>query len=287
MSDWDGAEALTLDQMRVLVAVTDTGSFSGAARQLKRSQSAISYQVANLEAQLDLTLFERTRRKPRLTDEGAAVLDAARNVLDSVEQLRARARAMGEGLEPRLVLAIDVLYPMELLAEHLAEFEEQYPSVDLDVRIGVREQPVKMLAEGDADVAVLPHPDRFEARACRQVELIAVAAPSHPLAEQKAPATDAQLAEHLHLVLADSDSAPAQARTWRLNDSAARLDLLRSGVGWSRLPRHQVADDLDAELLTRIRTRRDSKGAMKVPLYVAHTRGRALGPAARWWFDHL
>ena len=74
----------TLDQLQVLVAVADTGSFSAAGRKLNRAQSVISYAIANLETQLGLKLFEREgTREPRLTDVGRAMLEDARRMVSA------------------------------------------------------------------------------------------------------------------------------------------------------------------------------------------------------------
>ena len=71
----------TLDQLRVFITVVDAGSFVGAAKRLGRATSVISYSIANLEAQLGLTLFDReATKKPQLTEAGQAVLAEARGV---------------------------------------------------------------------------------------------------------------------------------------------------------------------------------------------------------------
>src|SRR2546423_11108540 len=70
-------DALTLTQLRVLIAVAETGSFSGAARRLGRVQSAISQTVQVLEETPGLTLFERAGKTPVLTEAGPAIAGAA------------------------------------------------------------------------------------------------------------------------------------------------------------------------------------------------------------------
>lgn len=283
------ADAITADQLRVLVAVVESGSFSGAASALQRSQSAISYQVAGLEEQLGLTLFRRTRRRPQLTPQGRAVVRAATEVLDGFARLRERARALGDGAEARVRLAVDVLYPATGLAERLREFDREFAQVEMELRIGVRDQPIRALAEDAVDVAVVPEAGSFEARACARVELVAVVAPEHALAALRGPVADGQLADHVHLVLADDGRADEDAaeRRWRFNDSVARRELLLAGVGWCRMPRHQVEGDLDARRLVALKTRRHGRRPVIVPLFAAHRRGRVLGPAARWWFERL
>ena len=67
-------DPLTLDQMRVLVAVAETGSFSAASRKLGRVQSAVSQAVRAMETTLGVTLFDRSTKTPTLTEAGAAIV---------------------------------------------------------------------------------------------------------------------------------------------------------------------------------------------------------------------
>src|SRR5215207_7540235 len=119
----------TLDQLRVFLAVVEAGSFAGAGRRLRRATSAISYAVANLEAQLGLGLFERSgTRRPRLTEAGQAVLAEARVVDQGVATLRARVKGLLDGLEAELGLAVDVMLPPTRLAEALRAFAAEFPT---------------------------------------------------------------------------------------------------------------------------------------------------------------
>ena len=106
----------TLDQLQVLVAVADAGSFSAAGRKLNRAQSVISYTIANLEAQIGLKLFEREgTREPTLTTEGKAMLADARRMVGVLSDIRARAAGLKQGLEAELVIAVDVTTPSPAL----------------------------------------------------------------------------------------------------------------------------------------------------------------------------
>ena len=71
----------SVDQLLVLLTVVEEGSFTGAAKRLRRATSAISYAIDTLEAQLGLTLFDRgTTRKPKLTHVGEAIVSEAKAV---------------------------------------------------------------------------------------------------------------------------------------------------------------------------------------------------------------
>ena len=83
---------LTLAQLRVLVTVVEAGSFAAAACRLNRATSLVSYTIADLEAQLGLTLFDReTTRKPQLSAAGSIVLGEARLLASGVDGLCARS----------------------------------------------------------------------------------------------------------------------------------------------------------------------------------------------------
>src|SRR5215467_6360812 len=105
-------DGMSLDQLRTFVAAVDEGSFSAAGRKLRRAQSVVSQTLANLEGQLGVRLFDRSARYPRLTDAGRSLLADARTVADSLDGFKARAKALSQGLEPELAVAIDVMYPM-------------------------------------------------------------------------------------------------------------------------------------------------------------------------------
>ena len=127
----------TLDQMQVLVAVAETGSFSAAGRKLNRAQSVISYTIANLEAQLGLKLFEREgTREPSLTTEGKAILADAHRMIGVLNDIRARTEGLKQGLEAELVIAVDVTLPAPALTKVLAAFEAEFPSVGLRLNVG-------------------------------------------------------------------------------------------------------------------------------------------------------
>src|ERR1700757_5522617 len=92
-------DSLTLDQIRLFLAVTDAGSFSKAAKQLNRAQSAVTYGIQKLEAQLGIPLFDRAAYRPALTEAGRALLPRARRIAEETNAFRDTARTLASGLE--------------------------------------------------------------------------------------------------------------------------------------------------------------------------------------------
>jgi DNA-binding transcriptional LysR family regulator len=173
----------TLDQLHVLAAVVETGSFSAAARRLNRAQSVISYTVANLERQLGLALFERDSRRPVLTEAGRTVVADARRVGLLVDELRARASALRRGLEAELGLAVDVLFPTARLVAALEDFAREFPTVALRLRIEALGGVAELVEHGVCRIGVIgPLGDgcaNLQRRAIGTVRLVSVAAPGH------------------------------------------------------------------------------------------------------------
>ena len=120
-----------------------------------------------------------------------------------------------------------------------------------------------------------------------------VVAPSHPLARLGRPATPEDLEPHVQLVLSDpvdpggEDYGLAGTRRWRFVDLARRLDFLRAGFGWCRMPDHLVDDTLSRGELVALGIEHDSAPADGLVIHAAHRRDRPPGPAARWLLDTL
>src|ERR1700691_2072610 len=112
-------DPLTLDQMRILIAVAETGSFSAAARRLGRVQSAVSQAMNTLEQVLEVPLFDRSGKTPTLTDAGAVILKDARRLIDGARTMKSRAASIVSEVEPELTMAIDASFPNGLLMESL------------------------------------------------------------------------------------------------------------------------------------------------------------------------
>src|SRR2546428_7869727 len=151
----DMIDAVTVDQLRTFIAAVDEGSFSAAGRKLRRAQSVVSQTLANLEAQLGVKLFDRSARYPRLTEEGRSLVADARSVADNVDEFKARARAMREGLEPELSVVVDVMYPMEALTKAALHSRETYPHTPLRLYVEALGGVVKLVLEGACSVAVI------------------------------------------------------------------------------------------------------------------------------------
>jgi DNA-binding transcriptional LysR family regulator len=201
----DMLDGITLDQFRTFIAAVDEGSFSAAGRKLRRAQSVVSQTLANLEAQLGVKLFDRSARYPRLTEEGRSLLADARSVADNVDEFKARARAMREGLEPELSVVMDVMYPMEALTRAAVHSRKTYPHTPLRLYVEALGGVIKPVLDRNCSIGVIGSlpvvPDELQSEPLLSIPFATVISPSHPLASTRGVASASAIAKHAQLVL--------------------------------------------------------------------------------------
>ncbi|WP_040793620.1 LysR family transcriptional regulator [Nocardia paucivorans] len=178
---------MELQQMRYVIAVAETNSFTRAAKRCLVVQSALSHQIARLEKELGARLFERTSRRVRLTPAGEAFLPAARQCLDAAERAAAEVAAAVGQVRGRLAVGLIPSVTAVDLPGALRDFRRRYPQVRIGLRVGASEDLVEQVAQGILDVAFLglpttTRPRGVAARELARDRLVAVVAPNHPLA---------------------------------------------------------------------------------------------------------
>jgi DNA-binding transcriptional LysR family regulator len=285
----------SVDQLLVLLAVTEAGSFTAAAKRLGRATSAISYAIDTLEAQLGLSLFDRgTTRKPKLTQQGEAVVSEARAVAHSIETLRARVRGFLDELEPEVSLAVDSMLPSDRLTTLLREFNAQFPTVPVRLSVQTLGGVESVVRNGHARIGVGSqlHMDMtgFRRIDIGSVQIIPVAAPGHPLAEA-GEGSHRQARDFIQLVLSEQPAGESRdfgvvgLNTWRIGDQAARHKLLLAGLGWGGMPEPIVRADIKIGKLVRLNLP-DWRGG-EYTMQAIHKTDTPPGPAGRWLIERL
>lgn len=290
-------DGLTLDQLRTFIAAVDEGSFSAAGRKLRRAQSVVSQTLSNLEAQLGVKLFDRTARYPQLTDAGKSLLLDARSVADTIDGFKARARAMRDGLEPELSVAMDVMYPMDSLTSAAAQSQKDYPHTPLRLYVEALGGVMKLVLDRICNIGVIGTlpivTDELQVELLRELELVTVVSPAHPLAKRRGPVSAAAIKKHVQLVLSDrtalsqgSEFGVLSPSTWRLGDLGAKHAFLKAGLGWGHMPLHMVKEDLESGTLVTIRIEGLPREVL-MPMKVVYRKDAPPGPAARAFIAQL
>lgn len=283
--------AFSTDNLQVFLAVLDHGSFSAAARSLGRVPSAVSMAIANLEAEINLPLFDRIGREPKPTAAARSLEPQARLLAAQFKQLEVQALSLTQGLENRLTLAI----APELLAapwsESLAALAREYPLLEVEVLAAPQADALEMLHSGRAQLAVVFERPSLDGReAFQEVAsdlMVAVMAPDHPaLTAAGGTFREEHLTMTRQIVVAGRDLATSDPRfvfarhVWRTDNALAALSLISAGLGWGWLPRNFARPHVAAGALVEIPLENLSNG-IDLWVDVVWSRERPLGLGAQ------
>lgn len=284
------------DSIQVLLAVLDHGSFSAAARALGKVPSAVSMQIAQLEAALNMPLFARSGREPTPLPAALALEPQARLLAAQLQQLNAHALALEQGLETRLTLAIAPELLSAPWAAPLATLAQEFPQLAVEVLTAPQEDALDMLHTGRAQLALVFERPSLDGREDFQEvtteTLLAVIAPSHPMMQAAGVGHGRPLLREHHLtnnrqiVVASRDWSVVNARlvyardVWRTDNHAAALSLIGAGVGWGWLPKKLVEPLLQTGALVAMEFANLSNGA-QLYVDVVWSKTQPLGLAAQ------
>lgn len=291
-------DSLTLDQIQLFLAVADAGSFSKAAKQLNRAQSAVTYGIQKLEAQFGIPLFDRTTYRPALTEAGRALLPRARRIAEETNAFRDTARGLASGLEAELTIALDSMFPLPAVVKALRAFTAKFPIVPPRVYVQSLGAAAELVLDGTCMIGLLGLVFSDSALLKRfpllTINLVPVVAPDHPLAALEGPIDTHILHEHVQLVLTDRSSLTAgrdygvlSGRAWRLADLGAKHSMLLAGLGWGNMPFHLVQSDVAQGRLKVIQPIEFDSRVAQFVMCGAYLADHRLGPAGQWMIEHL
>jgi DNA-binding transcriptional LysR family regulator len=280
-------DAVTLDQIRVFLSVVDEGSFPKAAKSLQRAQSAVTYAIRKLEAEIGVPLFDRSAYRSALTPAGRALLTRARRIAEEAGAFREQARGLASGLEAELSIVLDALYPMPQIFDALRAFTEHFPTVPPRLYVASLGAAAQLMTDGTCAIGLL------KLTPITTIQLWPVVSRSHPLASIQGIIQPEVLRQHVQLVLTDAstltdakDWGVLSSRTWRLADLGAKKSMLLAGLGWGNMPAHMVEDEVKDGRLTVIQPA-GADSLTQLVLGAAYISEHSLGQAGRWMLNYL
>ena len=283
-------KGVSLRQLRVFASVAKHLSFARAAEELHLTQPAVSMQIKELEAAVELPLFERAGRSVRLTMPGEYFLVYARRVLATMKEAGDAMAKLRKVQGGRITIGM-VSTAKYFLPRLLARFRTQHPAVEMRLASGNREQLSRMLHDNEVDLAVMGRPPReldTRAEPFAAHPLAVVASPEHPLAGRREiapkdlgaepfivrePGSGTRAAmEHF---FRDHRIAPAQIMEMSSNETIKQAVIASMGLAFLSL--HTAALELAARELVVL-------DVVGLPLvrrwYIVNVQAKPLSPAA-------
>ncbi|KEF29719.1 Transcriptional regulator, LysR family [Marinobacter nitratireducens] len=288
--------AITIDALKVLDAIDRKGSFAGAAGELFRVPSAVSYTVQKLEEDLGVAIFDRTGHRAALTPAGRYLLEEGRALLEAAENLAHTTKQVAQGWETRLRIGFNSLLPANCLFPAIRQFYALGVPVDVQVIEEVFAGAWDALQSRRVDLIVgadhFSKPSgNFITHTLGEIPFAFVVSADHPLASATHALSEADISKYPAAVAADTSRAlpPGHAGIFRRQKTltVANIDQKISvqasglGVGWLPLPRIRQQLKTGALVVKEVHEPRQPV----VLLVARHAEDQ--GKALMWFWDYL
>lgn len=288
--------AITIDALKVLDAIDRKGSFAGAAGELFRVPSAISYTVQKLEEDLGIEIFDRSGHRAALTPAGRYLLTEGRALLEATEALAHTTRQVAQGWETRLRIGFNSLIPAEALFPAIRDFQALGVPVEVQLVEEVFAGTWDALQSRRVDLAIaadrLSKPaGNFTTLPLGPMAFVFAVAPDHPLTGLAQPLAEADIAAYPAAVAADSSRRlpPGSAGIFRrqptitVSNIQQKIALQESGlaVGW--LPEPRIRDQLERGTLVSLAV---TEPRDPIQLHMAR-HAEDQGKALMWFWERL
>ena len=174
---------LDLDQLQTFISIADTGSFTRAADEVHRTQSAVSMQMRRLEEQIGKPLFEKDGRTNKLTEDGEKLLGYARRMIRLNRETMAAFD--DSSLQGHIRIGTPDDYADRFLPEIMARFSRSNPRVELSVICEPTFNLVEHIKRGNLDLALVTHNKSRQSQVVRREPLLWVTSANHATHEQE------------------------------------------------------------------------------------------------------
>lgn len=291
-------DILTPDNLRLLQAIAQQGSFAAAARALDLAPSSLTWRVRQIEDAFDVLLFDRSRRQAVPTEAGRELLQEGARLLAEMDSVAQRVRRVATGWESRLTLSVDGAISRATMLELVQAFY----ALDIPTRLAWREGTLngtlERLTDGLADLAIgvaveAPPLVNLRTAPLGDLRFVFAVAPHHPLASAPEPLSDALLTSHRMVAVADSGREHTSTLGLLPGQEVLTVDSLHTkiraqlrGLGAGYLPEPMARPYIEAGLLVVRQVRRVARTTRLSYAWCdlgKHTRGRAL----QWWLARL
>jgi LysR family transcriptional regulator, low CO2-responsive transcriptional regulator len=285
--------AMEIRQLRSLIAIAETGTFTAAAKRLHLTQAAISMQIRQLEDELGVQLFARTPKRVRLTEAGEALSTRARAILTEHDAAIAEVSSLGVSTHHRLRIGTaSTRVSAAPLPSILQTLKAKHPQTEVTVVSGTSEKLIRQILAGDLDVAFVSLPVEaadIETEALEKDALVVIASPDHPLAKRRVVTAEMLATEKLILSesggntrrLIDAFFSQAHAKpkiVMELGRQAAINRMVEQRLGVSIAPIGSVRDEIRGG---RLISRPIEGASLNWQLGLAHLRSARESPIVK------
>ncbi|HHE6468644.1 TPA: LysR family transcriptional regulator [Providencia rettgeri] len=278
------------DNLTIFLTVLDKGSFSAAARALKRVPSAVSMAVANLEAELGFELFDRHTREPKPTEKALSLAPYARHIVANLSQLNTFSLELTQGVESTLTIGIAAGINANLLFDALHILSQRYPLLHIELITAPQDDLLPLLHEQQIHLAIvfggLNVNSQEQFHYIGEESIIATISAKHPSLQNKTSLYIEDLVESRQIIIASRQRELSDIRIlvssnyWKTDSFSLALGLVENGMGWGNFPLSLIKDKLHDGSLKPLEFKNTPNG-FKLPIHAVCLQGHVLKRGAQ------
>lgn len=289
---------MQIESFKVFCDLTETESFTRAAEISGVTQSAVSQQISSLERQFKCLLIERSKKKFRLTREGALLYESGKNIIQTFEALNSRLQEAKDIVSGTIRVATIYSIGLHDLPPYLKQFLKAYPNVNVHVEYQRANQVYDDVLGNVVDLGLVAYPNRearLEVIELRRDSMVLICHPNHPLARQKQVNISALQNERFIAFEPDIPTRKALDKVLREErvtvnttmefdniETVKRAVEIEAGV--SVVPASTVAQEVAKHTLVALPF---ANIDINRPTAVIHRKGKVLTPAMKQFIDVL
>jgi DNA-binding transcriptional LysR family regulator len=283
--------SVDINGLRTFVEVYKTGSFSKAGKKLGKVQSAISSTISNLEIDLGVELFDRSRKYPVLTEYGKALLKDSQSILEQFEILENRASFFSKGNEPKLRIAADFNVIDKAFFSTLKQMDEIFPETSVEILNSTLVDAISVVKNKIADIGIYASQeteinDKIVKERIGKLKIVPACNVEHALAKKKNVSRN-DLIKHKQIAITgrympiNYKDYTISDRVWLIENGNLVKKLIIEGMGWGLLPQTYIEQELEEEKLKIINCDY-SKKDIRINIYVIWNEGHQFGEVGKW-----
>lgn len=254
---------LSSEQLELILEIIDRGNFSAAARALNRVPSAVSMAIANLEAELNLQLFERSKNHLAPTEVALSIEPHARLIVTKLRQLEMHLTELSTGLETSLSIGIAADVNQKFLLAGIKQLIQHYPLLNIEMVSAPQQELKTRLHNNEIDLYIaysssqLDSNERFRLLRMEQfVAAVSLKDAQQLKAHNKNELT--MLSELRQIIVASKHYPLPDSRVlvsdscWYSDSLSMAIDMVEQGLGWGNFPLSVVQEHFAKQRLVRL-----------------------------------
>lgn len=283
---------MDIEQIKILKAVNENGSINATADKLFMAKSMISKNLKQAEAELGFELLDRSGYRVKLTHKGKMYLERAEKILSNFQELENFRLQLIDDIESSISISSTFLYKLSSFIDIIKQTNKHFPHTTIYTQREVLSGQ-KLLMQEDVDIAItemVSDKANIETRKIGSVKMPLVISADHEFIQSLVHKREYDdLKQYPQIILrstfpdnSGTGSIYDDSVHWYVSDDNTKLEYIRKGLGWGRMPEHMIEKDLEKGKLVQLKK---IEKPLEVDIFIARRKRHPKGKVFDFIWD--